>query len=939
MAATTTATITRTDGTEKSSTNVVTLKEKPDIKEHLRLDYKPPDYSIKHVDLDFSLDFVKTTVVSVLHIHRVATSNSSSTPTPDLVLDGEDLQLVSLALQLKHEEAPKTLDFASLVKKNESLVVPGTFLPAVPEETFKLFITVHINPTTNTELMGLYKAGPMLCTQCEAEGFRRITYFIDRPDVLATFRVRLEAVKKEFPTLLSNGNLVESGEVQASSDRHYAVFEDPYVKPSYLFALVAGDLVLKETNFVRSTGRPVQICLWTEPKYFDRLDWALESIKEAMAWDEKRFGRVYDLDIFNIVAVSFFNMGAMENKSLNIFNAALLLASPATSTDVDFERIRGVVGHEYFHNWTGNRVTCRDWFQLTLKEGLTVYRDQEFSSDLGSRIAHRIAHVRVIRGPQFSEDRGPTAHSIRPESYVSIDNVYTLTVYRKGAEVIRMYATLLGEDGFRKGMDLYFALYDGCAVTCDDFRDAMSCANAVDLTQFEQWYLQAGTPTVTVETTEYDATSRKFKLRLAQRMPTASKSLSNVPLHIPVAVGLLGRSSKTEIVPTTILELTQATQEFVFDNVAEEPLPSILRNFSAPVQLELYLSPDDLGFLLAYDTDLFNRWEAAQRLMTLSIVNAYLASQDAPVDRNQPGFGHLTKALNKELQKCVAKDADVNYEFLALLLTLPDQEELQAIVSPSDPLALHAARELVRKELASALNASFRRVYPILTQSLQASPYAPTQEGRGKRWLRALILRYLCVSDNTGSTCATAYELFQNSDNMTDRYAGLNILTEYYSEKPQTQQALQEFFSGAKDDELVLHKWFSVQASSPTDATLAKLMELKKHSSFDIKNPNAVRALFGQFTRNVPQFHRNDGRGYQLLANVIIELDPINGRVAGRLTTALTTFAQLNSKHRSLMIKQLERLRDQPSLSKHVWDVVDKALTHNAENNKSCSAS
>lgn len=696
------------------------------------------------------------------------------------------------------------------------------------------------------------------------------------------------------------------------------MFEDPFPKPTYLFAIVAGNLAVKESSFTRSTGKPVRLSFWCEPKDSHKLDWAMESLKKAMKWDEERFGRIYDLEWFNIVAVSYFNFGAMENKSLNIFNTLLLMSSKETSLDEEFIRIMGVVGHEYFHNWTGNRVTCRDWFQLTLKEGLTVYRDQEFSGDLGSRSVERIKNVLIVRSHQFSEDSGPMAHSIRPESYQKIDNFYTPTVYRKGAEVIRMYETILGREGFRKGLDLYFDRHDGHAITCDDFRAAMADANGVDLTQFERWYFQAGTPVVTVDSMNYDPGTKMFTLTLSQSCPPTPNQPTKKPFHIPVTVGLIGRESKKEIVPTTLLHFTDEKQTFTLRNVTEAPILSIFRNYSAPVKVVTPISDEDYGFLMAYDTDPFNRWEAGQKLMKKVILQRAEKYRDGK-EVGPVASSTLKLIVNgfKELLLDSSKSNSDRY-FISYSLLLPTTQTLLSDFRPCDPVALNKARKDIRKFLGTELQPEFLAIYDLLTKLSSSRPWDLSGESIGIRSLRNIALAYLTSATQNIELALNHYYL---SDNMTDRLAALTVLVDIPSNH--TKEAIADFLEKANGDDLVIDKWFSIQAGADHEGVLNEVKILKHHELYNMNNPNRMGSLLGRFAANHEHFHCAEG--YKFIADCIIELDKINSRAAAHEAKQLIHWKIMNSKRQELMKAELGRLAAL-NLSPHCDEVVTKAL-------------
>ena len=859
--------------------------------EKFRKDYCPTDFAIARVDLAFELGQDSTLVRSRLEIQRRVAGTSV-----DLELDGEDLELVSLCL-----------DGETLAEDRYSYSEEVLRIAAVPD-TCVLETVVRLRPQDNTQLSGLYSSGNMFCTQCEAEGFRRITFFLDRPDVMSTFSVRIEGDRTAFPVLLSNGNCVESGALE--DGRHFTVWEDPFPKPSYLFALVAGDLGSISSSFTTSGGRDVALHVYTEHQNVDQLDFAMESLKRSMTWDEQVFGLEYDLDIFNIVAVGDFNMGAMENKSLNVFNTAYVLARPDTATDTDYEGILSVIGHEYFHNWTGNRVTCRDWFQLTLKEGLTVFRDQQFSADMGSAAIKRIEDVRGLRAVQFREDSGPMAHPIRPESYIAMDNFYTSTVYSKGAEVIRMLHTLVGVDGFRKGMDLYFQRHDGQAVSCDDFRAAIADANGIELELFENWYLQAGTPVVEAFGT-WDPGSSRYSLTLKQSCPATPGQDEKLPFHIPVAAGLLGQDG-TELAPTRILELKSAEQQFHFEGIREEPVPSLLRGFSAPVRLELEQSDADLALLMAHDTDSFNRWDAGQRLGTRAIL-AMVAELQAG---NTPAVPtHLIASFQSVLE-----DVALDPSLKAYALRLPDISTLSAEMDVIDPDALHEARRICLKGLAAAHRDALESLYKGLED---LGTYSFDLRSVGRRRLRNLCLGMLTSIEDPESLALAATQL-ETADNMTEWLAPLACLVAHDAER--RPQVLQDFYERWQDVPLVVDKWLSVQAMAEHDTALDEVKRLLHHPAFDLKNPNKVRSLVRTFAGNQLKFHAADGSGYAFLAEQIQKLDGLNPQVAARIAGAFSQWRRFDPQRQALMRNALESIAAQPDLSKDTTEIVSRCL-------------
>ncbi|WP_417317473.1 aminopeptidase N [Emcibacter sp.] len=868
-------------------------------------DYRQTDYDIDKVDLLFQLEEGVTHVTSRLQVRRRA----GGLDTP-LVLDGSHMKLVSV--ELDGEQLPE----GGYEVGEESLTING-----LPEE-FELVIRNDIDPSTNTALEGLYISKGMYCTQCEAEGFRRITYFLDRSDVMATYRVRIEADREKYPVLLSNGNEVDQGLL--GEGRHFVVWDDPFPKPCYLFALVAGDLDFLEDHFTTKSGQKVTLRLFVAPRDLDKCRHAMDSLKKSMKWDEEVYGLEYDLDIFNIVAVSHFNMGAMENKSLNIFNTKCVLANPRTATDADFAAVEAVVAHEYFHNWTGNRVTCRDWFQLSLKEGLTVFRDQEFSADMGSRAVKRIEDVRMLRQYQFAEDSGPMAHPVRPDNYIEINNFYTVTVYEKGAEVIRMYHTLLGPENYRKGIDLYFERHDGQAVTCDDFLAAMQDASGADLEQFSLWYSQAGTPEVTVES-RYSEADNIFELTLSQTVPDTPGQTGKKPMHIPVAVGLVGldgtdlplqlegENAPLDVNGTRVLDLKEASQTFRFVNVPEKPVPSILRGFSAPVKLNAGLDEDQFLFLLAHDSDSFNRWEAAQTLsanIILGLVDDLAAHK--PMALDQKFINAIGKVLDEET---------LDNAFKAEILSLPSEAVLGQMRTPVDVDGIHAAREFVRGQLAHALEGEFRGIYTLCDDQ---GGYEFSPEAVGKRRLRNMALGYLMElgEDDIGKL---AIKQFMNADNMTNEIAALAVLVN--SDSPAREGSLATFHDKWKDEPLVLDKWFSVQATSRRADTLEAVKRLRRHPDFDIRTPNRVRSLVSAFCAlNPVNFHDKSGQGYIFLGDILEELDPINPQISAGLVRPLTRWKMYDADRQQLMKKALMRILSFKGLSPDVYEIVSKSL-------------
>ncbi|XP_010541673.1 PREDICTED: puromycin-sensitive aminopeptidase-like [Tarenaya hassleriana] len=876
-------------------------------KEIFLKDYQMPDYYFDTVGLSFSLDEEKTIVTSKIKV--LPRVKGASAP---LVLDGHDLKLLSLKVDGRVlEEGDYKLDARHLT------------LPSLPAgESFVLEIDTEIYPQKNTSLEGLYKSSRTFCTQCEAEGFRKITFYQDRPDIIAKYMCRIEADKSLYPVLLSNGNLVAQGDLEGG--RHYALWEDPFKKPSYLFALVAGQLVSRDDTFTTRSGREVSLRIWTPAEDVPKTAHAMYSLKAAMKWDEDVFGLEYDLDLFNIVVVPDF-MGAMENKSLNLFNSQLVLASPETATDADYALILRVIGHEYFHNWTGNRVTCRDWFQLSLKEGLTVFRDQEFSSDMGNRTAIRIGYVSPLRIYQFPEDAGPMAHPVRPHSYIKMNNFYTVTVYEKGAEVVRMYKTLLGSQGFRKGMDLYFERHDGQAVTCEDFFAAMRDANNVDFANFLLWYSQAGTPVVKV-TSSYNAKDRTFSLKFSQEVPPTPGQPTKEPMFIPVVVGLVGSSGKdmklssvyhkgaleTISGGSTILLVTKKEEEFVFSDVSERPVPSLLRGFSAPVRLETDLSDDDLFFLLAHDSDEFNRWEAGQvlaRKLMLSLVSDF--QQKKPLVLN-PKFVHGLSSILSQ--------SSLDKEFIAKAVTLPGEGEIMDMMTVADPDAVHAVRTFVRKQLASELKTELLKA---VENNRSTEAYVFDHANMARRALKNIALAYLASLGDPSFT-ELALNEYKAATNMTDQFAALAAIAQNPGET--RDEVLADFYNKWQHDFLVVNKWFRLQATSDIPGNVESVKKLLNHPAFDLRNPNKVFSLIEGFHRSPVNFHARDGSGYKFLGDMVVRLDKINPQVASRIVSAFLRWKRYDETRQALSKAQLEMILSSNGLSENVFEIASKSL-------------
>lgn len=871
-------------------------------------DYQPPAWWVDTVDLQFVLDDHATEVTSTLAIRR-----NTGTDKAPLRLDAESLKLKVITVN------GQPLDASAYELTDTALI-----LNDLPDEC-AITSVVEIDPANNTSLMGLYQSSGNFCTQCEAEGFRKITYFPDRPDILSIYTVTILADKARYPILLSNGNPAQSGDAEpdaAGNTRHYAVWKDPHPKPCYLFALVAGKLSCIHDKFTTLSGRPVDLNIYVEPHNADRCEHAMRSVINAMRWDEQTYGREYDLDVFNIVAVDDFNMGAMENKGLNIFNSKYVLARPDTATDTDYQGIEGVIGHEYFHNWSGNRVTCRDWFQLSLKEGFTVFRDQEFSADMSARGIKRIQDVNMLRTHQFREDAGPMSHPIRPEQYAEINNFYTLTVYEKGAEVVRMAYNLLGADRFRQGTDLYFSRHDGQAVTTDDFVQALEDASGYDLQQFRLWYSTAGTPELTV-TEDFEPTTGEYTLTIRQHTPDTPDQNNKPALHIPLRLGLLNtdgapltltlKGEKTTGDTTRVLHLKNETEHFIFTGLNEKPTASLLRGFSAPVKLQLQRPVEEQCFLMANDVDEFNRWDAAQTLATQLMAEQF--------DNNHI---EINKAFIAACRQTLT-DESLKPALVAEILRLPAEGLLADQRAEAQPDRIHAVRKAFRVAIATELHDELLARYQSLTQT---GDYTTAPDDMGQRALRNLCLAYLMsparaeISDNIMNLCV---DQFNNSNNMTDTIAALSCLS--HTNDPARQTALDDFYNKWKDDALVLDKWLILQATSELPGTLDHVKALTQHEAFNIKNPNKVRSLIGAFASGNPQhFHATDGGGYTFIADRIIELDTLNPQVASRMTGVFSRWKQYNKPRQALMRAQLQRILEIDGLSRDVFEIASKSL-------------
>jgi len=890
-------------------------------------DYRPTTFVIETTQLEFDLFEDHANVVSKLLFKR----NSIAIDEADsniLVLDGQMLVLEKLLLNgIQLNDTQYILD-------DDSLTIPelaaclGSDEP-VTEFTFECH--TRIEPQNNTALEGLYKSKKMFCTQCEAEGFRRITYYLDRPDVMSKFTTIISADKEKYPVLLSNGNKTASGAVENQADRHWVSWEDPFKKPSYLFALVAGNLLSLDDNFTTCSGRNIALQIFVEEKDIDKCDHAMLSLKNSMKWDEEVFGREYDLDIFMIVAVDDFNMGAMENKGLNVFNTSCVLANPKTTTDLFFQRVEAVVAHEYFHNWSGNRVTCRDWFQLSLKEGFTVFRDSEFSADMGSRTVKRIDDVAFLQTVQFAEDGGPMAHSVRPDSYMEISNFYTVTIYEKGSEVVRMIHLLLGSEMFRAGSDLYFERHDGQAVTTEDFVKAMEDASGIDLLQFRNWYSQAGTPALTVNGA-YDQKSQQYTLSVSQSCPDTPGQSDKKAFHIPLRIGLLdasgnelplileGDTNSSSL--DRVLSVTQSTQEFVFQQIETEPVPSLLRGFSAPVRLDYKYTQDQLLFLMVHDTDGFNRWNASQ-LLAIDIIDDLQAALGQGQGQELRLPQSLVSAYSTVLNS-VLSDPELDKAMVAQLLSLPTQGLLIERTKIADVDAIYQVREFLADGLALQLEALFAKVYQ---DNLSKEVFRADAGSVAQRALKNLALSYLLRTkkDQYTEICQSQ---FIEASNMTDQLAALRCLVNSDSDsvEPIKAAALASFYSQFSHEPLVVDQWFVVQATCQLAGSLSRVKALLDHQDFDIKNPNKVRSLIGAFcSQNHSGFHALSGEGYEFLADQVLRLDKLNPQIASRLLTPLTRWRKYSQARGELMLQQLRRIKEEPNLSKDVFEIVEKS--------------
>ncbi|GAA5657668.1 MULTISPECIES: aminopeptidase N [Brucella] len=870
-------------------------------------DYRPTPYAIPETKLDFSLEPEKTIVRATLTIER---RDGTAAGTP-LILDGDELKLVSIAIDGKQ------------LTDNSYIATPDQLeISDLPEgKRFTLEVVTEINPTTNRQLSGLYRSSGVYCTQCEAEGFRRITYYYDRPDVLSVYTVRVDANEQAAPILLSNGNPVESGSVEGTPDRHFAIWHDPHPKPSYLFALVAGSLGVVKDHFTTKSGQPVDLAIYVEHGKEGRALYAMDALKRSMRWDEEKFGREYDLDVFNIVAVSDFNMGAMENKGLNVFNDKYVLADPETATDVDYAGIEAVIAHEYFHNWTGNRITCRDWFQLCLKEGLTVYRDHEFSADERSRPVKRIAEVKILKAQQFPEDAGPLAHPVRPREYREINNFYTATVYEKGSEVVRMIRTIIGPELFRKGMDLYFERHDGEAATIEDFIKVFADVSGQDFSQFALWYDQAGTPKVEAAFS-YDAAKETFSIELAQSLGATPGQSVKKPMHIPITYGLIG-SDGEDMVPTSVeggdvrgdvIHLHRPSETIVFHGIKERSVPSLLRGFSAPVNLSAPLSDDDRAFLALNDSDPVARWHALTGIFNQALLEG--------AKRIRGGHAPAVDDKIIELAGNVASDETLDPAFRALCLTLPSESDIaREMGSNVDPDAILASRNHFVDAIAARYAGDFTTLYDALKQD---GAFSPDAGAAGKRALRNVLLDYLSRHEKSQKRATSQ---FANADNMTDRFAALAVLVHRFGDTNEAKDALASFERQFGKDGLVMDKWFSVQASRPGDEALQAVHDLTKHALFSLDNPNRVRSVIGSFSASNPTgFNRKDGAAYEFFADTILSIDPENPQLAARLLTALRSWRSLEDTRREHARAALARISGAGKLSTDLRDIVDRTL-------------
>ena len=872
------------DGNPEMADAAVDPKDPPEIR---REDYRPFPWIVSETRLDFELGIDCTRVRSTLTIARNAKADRSAT----IRLNGDGIEATSVTVDGEPTQ--------SWVMDGDDLVL------TLPGDAHEIRIETEIDPSANSQLMGLYASNGMLCTQCEAEGFRRITFFPDRPDVLSTYSVRMSGSKDRFPVLLCNGNRVATGE---EGDTHWAEWHDPWPKPSYLFALVAGDLVARSDSFTTMGGREVELNVWVREGDLERTEHAMESLKRSMKWDEEVFGREYDLDLFNIVAVSDFNMGAMENKGLNIFNTKYVLADPETATDGDYDGVEGVIGHEYFHNWSGNRITCRDWFQLSLKEGFTVLRDQLFSADMGSEPVKRIEDVRILRGVQFPEDSGPLAHPIRPDSYREISNFYTATVYNKGAEVIRMMRTMAGEERFRKGTDLYFDRHDGAAATCEDFVSSIEDGAALDLTRFRRWYSQAGTPRVGV-TLEHDGETAR--LTLTQAVPATPGQSEMQPMPIPLKLALFDRASGTHRGEELVI-LDEDRAEVTFDGFTEKPILSINRTFSAPVTIERDVSREELVFLAEKDDDPFARYEAMQELMTGHLVAD--VTDDLDDDEREAACEDIARAM-----RSVLEDDQLDDLMRGELLMMPGATYVAEQMLVADPGRIHARRETLKAALGTRLAESLQEVYA----RKENMPFSLDAGAKGARKVKTLALAYIAASDPAKAVELAARQ-YDRADNMTDRQGALMVLAGLDS--AERTGKLLDFYNRYQNNALVIDKWFAIQAGSLHPRAIEHVKALRDHPDFTLKNPNRVRSLYMAFAANPAAFHAEDGEGYAMIADLILELDPINAQTAARFVPPLGRWRRIEEKRAKLMREALERIAAAPKLSRDTFEQVARSL-------------
>lgn len=895
-----------------------------------RKDYQAPPFLIDNTDLQFVLGEESTCVISSLKMRR--NPELIGNAETRLELDGQDMRLLKLSLNgVELSASEYQLSEQSLVIADLDRLLQQT--GGAMDKPFVLECHTELKPQENTSLEGLYKSRNMFCTQCEAEGFRKISYYLDRPDVMSVFSIVIIAEKNRYPVLLSNGNAVASGDLD--DGRHWVRWEDPFRKPCYLFALVAGDLACIEDEFTTCSGRKVSLRIFVEEKDLDKCDHAMRSLKNAMKWDEEVYGREYDLDIFMIVAVDDFNMGAMENKGLNIFNTSCVLANPLTTTDQAFQRVEAVVAHEYFHNWSGNRVTCRDWFQLSLKEGFTVFRDAEFSADMGSRTVKRIEDVSFLRTAQFAEDAGPMAHSVRPDSYMEISNFYTLTIYEKGAEIVRMIHELLGADSFRKGSDLYFERHDGQAVTTEDFVRSMEEASGIELTQFRLWYSQAGTPRLNIKG-EYDANAKEYSLTVQQSCPPTPGQDNKKPFHIPLRLGLLGAAGqdmplllKGELqeqgLTEKVLDVCEEQQTFVFTAIDSKPVPSLLRGFSAPVKLEFDYTQEELLFLMTRDRDGFNRWNVAQELALRVMQPLLLDYRAKRTLRLDSGLLQAFADILEDAVQDITDGVDTDQAVTAQLLSLPSEAYLGELSDTIDVDAIHAVRKFLLQTLAIKLEKQFVALHTAIPVT---GIYQANAEGIAARSLRNLCLSYLVTLDKP-EYLDICHQQFTKAGNMTDTSVALRLLVNSESDyaKPMREEALQDFLKKWRHEALVVDQWFSVQAAASRPGALPRVKALLEHEAFDLRNPNKVRAVLGIFgNQNMINFHDHSGEAYRFLADQVLVLDRLNPQIAARLLTPLSRWRRYDLDRQKLMKAQLERIAGKDGLSPDALEVVLKSL-------------